>query len=82
MAAVTVATTGTALLDGTETTDTLVRFASQKMRFVIGSTSGRNYDNAFPVDAGQIIAFPAGVSVTAYAAENTATAFVEEGFSA
>lgn len=82
MPKITVTDQFTTITDGTEATDTLVT-VGKDMRGILGSASGRSYDDATPFKWGQIIAIPAGVSFSLIA--NTGKswpAWKEVGFSA
>ena len=81
MAQVDVGTTATTILDGTQTTDTLVKVGAFPIRIATGSATGRTFANSTPIDKGQIVIFPAGVIVTGFVASGTAPVWVE-GFGA
>ena len=66
MAIVTVTTSATTILDGTQVADTMVTVGAVPIRIATGSAVGRTFDNSTPIDRGQIIVFPAGTIVTGF----------------
>jgi hypothetical protein len=72
----------TEITDGTETTDTVIRFGTSGPRMVIGDGSGRSFLDAMPLADGQVIVVPAGVSTSAImSAGKVGVVWKETGFS-
>ena len=71
------------ITSGSETSETVVRFGTGQVRFVLGDTASRDYDNAMPVSAGQMFIVPTGVELSAIMPTGKrGTVWKEEGFSA
>ena len=66
MSKLTVTSTGTVILDGTQTVDTLVAVGTGGLRFATGTVGGRVYDDMAPLGSGQIVVFPAGLLITGF----------------
>jgi len=75
---ITVAATVTAILDGTQTVDKLVKF-STPVKICGGSTTGFTFANGWPVDYNTPMIVPAGLVLSAIAnTGETGTAFVTD----
>lgn len=80
MAKITVTGTATVVTDGTETAGTVIS-VGRNVRLIMGDTSGRAYEDALPLEFGQVLIIPAG-DVAALITETgkTSGAYVESGF--
>jgi hypothetical protein len=54
---------GTQVLDGTQTTNTLIRIGDN-VRMATGTVGERTYDDMLPLGTGQLFIVPPGVRVT------------------
>jgi hypothetical protein len=77
MARITVTTSPTTILSGSQTVNTAVFFGAKPVRIATGSPTGRTYANATPVPASQIVIFPASLQVTAWVDAGEATVWTE-----
>ena len=83
MAKVTVTSAGVQILDGTQTTNTLVTVGSTPIRVGTGTIGARVFDDLAPIGAGQYIVFPPGVRTTLFCAASDSYAIIHtEGFGA
>jgi hypothetical protein len=83
MAKVTVTSAGTQILNGAQSTNTVVVVGSTPVRFGTGTIGARVFDDLAPLGAGQYIVFPPSIIVTVYALPTKTQAFIyTEGFGA
>lgn len=76
MAKTLIASTGTQILDGTQTTNTLVSIGSIALRMATGTVGVRTYDDMLPIAGGQRIIIPPSVRVTFFCTASETSAYV------
>lgn len=82
MSKVTVASTGTQILDGTQTVNTLLVVGSTAIRMATGAVGVRTYADMAPLGAGQRIIIPPSIVVTLFCAAGEDASAWTEGFGA
>lgn len=80
MAKVTVASTGTQILNGAQTVNTLIVVGSTAIRMATGVVGARTYDDMAPLGAGQRIIIPPSITVTLYCKAGEDAPVWTEGF--